>query len=57
MVFRTAEGTKLASALRGRGVAFEVDSYDAVAGEAWSVVIKGHAIEIEQMHDYLAIPE
>jgi nitroimidazol reductase NimA-like FMN-containing flavoprotein (pyridoxamine 5'-phosphate oxidase superfamily) len=53
VVFRTAEGTKLAAALRGRGVAFEVDSYDPDAGEAWSVVIKGYAIEIEQMHQYL----
>ena len=52
MVFRTAEGTKLAAAMLGRGVAFEVDGYDAEAGEAWSVVVKGYAIEIEQMHDY-----
>ena len=52
VVFRTAEGTKLAAALLGRGVAFEVDGYDADAGEAWSVVIKGYAVEIEQMHEY-----
>jgi nitroimidazol reductase NimA-like FMN-containing flavoprotein (pyridoxamine 5'-phosphate oxidase superfamily) len=53
VVFRTAEGTKLASALHGRGVAFEVDNYDADSGEAWSVVIKGYAVEIEQMHEYV----
>jgi uncharacterized protein len=52
VVFRTAEGTKLAAALLGRGVAFEVDGYDAGAGDAWSVVIKGYAVEIEQMHEY-----
>ena len=52
VVFRSAEGTKLAAAVLGRGVAFEVDGYDAEAGEAWSVVIKGFAVEIEQMHDY-----
>ena len=52
VVFRSAEGTKLAAALLGRGVAFEVDGYNAEAGEAWSVVIKGFAVEIEQMHDY-----
>ena len=52
VVFRTAEGTKLAAALLGRGVAFEVDGYDPEAGEAWSVVVKGYAIEIERMHDY-----
>ena len=52
VVFRTAEGTKLAAAVLGRGVAFEVDGYDPEAGEAWSVVVKGYAIEIERMHDY-----
>ena len=51
IVFRTAEGTKLAAAVLGRGVAFEVDGYDQASGEAWSVVVKGHAVEIEQMHD------
>ena len=51
VVFRTAEGTKLAAAVLGRGVAFEVDGYDADAGEAWSVVVKGHATEIERMQD------
>ena len=51
IVFRTAEGTKLAAAVLGRGVAFEVDGYDQASGEAWSVVVKGHAVEIEQIHD------
>ena len=51
VVFRTAEGTKLAAAVLGEAVAFEVDGYDAAAGEAWSVVIKGRAIEIERMQD------
>jgi nitroimidazol reductase NimA-like FMN-containing flavoprotein (pyridoxamine 5'-phosphate oxidase superfamily) len=53
IVFRTAEGTKLAAAVLGQGVAFEVDGVDAAAGEAWSVVIKGHAVEIEKMYDLL----
>ncbi len=51
VVFRTAEGTKLAAAVLGRGVAFEVDGVDEAAGEAWSVVIKGHAVEIEGMQE------
>lgn len=51
VVFRTAEGTKLAAAVLGRGVAFEVDGYDPDAGEAWSVVIKGHAVELERLQD------
>ena len=53
IVFRTAEGTKLAAAVLGKGVAFEVDGLDAELGEAWSVVVKGHAVEIERMYDLL----
>jgi uncharacterized protein len=52
IVFRTAEGTKFAAALLERSVAFETDGYDPEAGEAWSVVVKGFAIEVEQLHDY-----
>lgn len=52
IVFRTAPGTKLAAAVLGRGVAFEIDGYDPVAGDAWSVVVKGHAREIENMMEY-----
>ena len=49
VVFRTAEGTKLAAAVLGESVAFETDGESA--GEAWSVVIKGRAVEIEQMYE------
>jgi nitroimidazol reductase NimA-like FMN-containing flavoprotein (pyridoxamine 5'-phosphate oxidase superfamily) len=51
IVFRTAEGTKLAAAVLGRGVAFEIDGVDNASGDAWSVVIKGHAVEIERMQE------
>jgi nitroimidazol reductase NimA-like FMN-containing flavoprotein (pyridoxamine 5'-phosphate oxidase superfamily) len=51
VVFRTAEGTKLAAAVLGTSVAFEVDGYDYVAGIAWSVVIKGRATEIQRMQE------
>ena len=51
IVFRTAEGTKLAAAVLGAGVAFEVDGYDRATGVAWSVVIKGGASEIEKMYE------
>ena len=51
VVFRTAEGTKLAAAVLGRAVAFEIDGYDPDRGDAWSVVIKGRATEIERMQD------
>jgi nitroimidazol reductase NimA-like FMN-containing flavoprotein (pyridoxamine 5'-phosphate oxidase superfamily) len=51
IVFRTAEGTKLAAAVLGQAVAFEIDGYDAEVGDAWSVVVKGRAVEIERMQD------
>jgi uncharacterized protein len=51
VVYRTAEGTKLAASVLGRAVAFEIDGYDAEHGDAWSVVIKGRATEIERMQD------
>lgn len=51
VVFRTAEGTKLAGAVLNQAVAFEVDGYDAGLGEAWSVVMKGPAVEIERMQE------
>jgi uncharacterized protein len=57
IVFRTAEGTKLAAAVLGTSVAYEVDGYDADAGDAWSVVVKGHAVEIEALDDLLAAHE
>ena len=52
IVFRTGAGTKLAAAVLGKGVAFEIDGYDALAGDAWSVVIKGHARQVEHMLEY-----
>src|SRR5262245_66600837 len=47
IVFRTAEGTKLASSV-GRLVAFEVEGYDSSSGEARSVVNKGTARGVKQ---------
>lgn len=52
IVFRTAEGTKLTASI-GRRVAFEVDAYDPSSGEAWSVVVKGTAREVAQLHEVL----
>jgi len=53
LVFRTAEGTKLAASVLGTAVAYEVDGYDATRGEAWSVVVRGEAVEIERIHELL----
>ena len=52
VVFRTAEGTKLAGAVQ-RDVAFEADAYDPDKGEAWSVVVKGRGEEISRGHELL----
>jgi len=57
VVFRTAEGTKLAAAVLGRAVAFEVDGYDAGVGDAWSVVLKGRAVEIDRMYELFEATE
>ena len=57
IVFRTGAGTKLAASVLGRGIAFEVDGYDPIAGEAWSVVLKGEAREIEHMIEYFDAEE
>jgi uncharacterized protein len=50
IVFRTGAGSKL-SAASSNPVAFEVDGYDSETSEAWSVVIKGRAEEIKQLHE------
>ena len=52
IVFRTGPGTKLAASVLGRGVAFEIDGYDPIAGDAWSVVAKGRARQVEHMIEY-----
>ncbi|ULE33396.1 pyridoxamine 5'-phosphate oxidase family protein [Mycobacterium sp. IDR2000157661] len=41
VLFRTAEGTKLSSAVINNNVLFEVDDHNAVGG--WSVVVRGLA--------------
>ncbi|MGE0877990.1 MAG: pyridoxamine 5'-phosphate oxidase family protein [Acidimicrobiia bacterium] len=51
VMFRCQAGTKLAAAVLGQSVAFEIDGYDAWTGDAWSVVVKGRAIELEKYAD------
>ncbi|RNI19465.1 pyridoxamine 5'-phosphate oxidase family protein [Flexivirga caeni] len=50
VVIRTGSGTKHTAAGH-RPVAFEVDGYDAVRSQAWSVVIKGTARTVDQLHE------
>ena len=52
VVFRTANGTKLAGAL-GHRVAFEVDGYDPDSASAWSVVLKGTAQDVRGLYNML----
>jgi nitroimidazol reductase NimA-like FMN-containing flavoprotein (pyridoxamine 5'-phosphate oxidase superfamily) len=49
VVFRSGAGTKLAGAVLGRHVAFEIDGYDDHDRSAWSVVVKGIAHEVADM--------
>jgi nitroimidazol reductase NimA-like FMN-containing flavoprotein (pyridoxamine 5'-phosphate oxidase superfamily) len=53
IVFRTLEGTKLAAAVLTPAVAFEVDGVVEATDEAWSVVVKGRAREIEGIAELL----
>ncbi len=43
VVFRTAQGSKLAGADIGYPVTFEADQYDATAQAGWSVLVQGQA--------------
>ncbi|MCB9411462.1 MAG: pyridoxamine 5'-phosphate oxidase family protein [Actinobacteria bacterium] len=51
IVFRTAEGSKLASMAINAAVAFEVDGYNPDTNEAWSVVVHGQAKLVEHSPD------
>jgi nitroimidazol reductase NimA-like FMN-containing flavoprotein (pyridoxamine 5'-phosphate oxidase superfamily) len=46
VVFRTAEGSKLAVAASRAVVAFEADQFDAEARTGWSVVLVGRTYEV-----------
>jgi uncharacterized protein len=56
VVFRTATGTKL-DAASDQPVAFEADGYEPDTGEAWSVVVKGTAREVEELDEVIAALE
>jgi len=53
IVFRTAPGAKLAGVVIGHSVAFEVDSYQPDASEAWSVVVKGRGEQITRSQELI----
>lgn len=53
IMIRTAAGQKLAAAVLGSAVAFEVDALEEESGTGWSIVVKGQAIEMQGLDDYL----
>jgi nitroimidazol reductase NimA-like FMN-containing flavoprotein (pyridoxamine 5'-phosphate oxidase superfamily) len=55
LLFRTAQGTKLYSAVMGGQVAFEADDYTATEG--WSVIVKGKAHLLSAHADILDAEE
>lgn len=57
VVFRTEEGTKLAAAIRGSRVCFEVDHADAVARTGWSVIVRGEAAEVTDQAELARLRE
>lgn len=54
VVFRTAEGTKLAAIAIASRVALEIDGLEPDTGHAWSVVLKGLAWRLERFEDIYA---
>jgi nitroimidazol reductase NimA-like FMN-containing flavoprotein (pyridoxamine 5'-phosphate oxidase superfamily) len=57
IVIRTAAGTKLAGAVLGGRVAFEIDAFDEETHSGWSVVVHGTAGEVTTLEDRLAAEE
>lgn len=53
VVFRSRAGTKVTATLSDAPVALEADGYDPETAEAWSVVIRGKAEEINSGPDLL----
>lgn len=51
LIFRSGHGSKLAAAIMERPVCLEVDGWDAVEHEGWSVLVKGIAEEVVDATD------
>lgn len=57
IVFLTSPGSKLAGAILGGQVAFEVDAADPLFHTGWSVVVHGDATEVERLDDLMVAEE
>ena len=51
IVFKSAQGSKLAALAANARVSFEIDGYTPDSGDAWSVVIKGVAYELQRFSE------
>jgi uncharacterized protein len=51
VVFRSMRGSKLTALLLSGAAAFEVDEFDEIAKEGWSVVVAGQVEKIERSLD------
>lgn len=51
IVFKTAQGSKLAALAANARVSFEIDGYSPESGDAWSVVLKGLAHELQRFSE------
>jgi nitroimidazol reductase NimA-like FMN-containing flavoprotein (pyridoxamine 5'-phosphate oxidase superfamily) len=57
LLFKTAEGSKLASLAVNEAVAFEIDGYEADTNTVWSVVIQGHSRIVENDDESVLLEE
>lgn len=57
VLFLTAEGTKLAGAVLGTSVVFEIDAADPLFHTGWSVIVHGTAEEVDHLDDLVAVEE
>jgi nitroimidazol reductase NimA-like FMN-containing flavoprotein (pyridoxamine 5'-phosphate oxidase superfamily) len=51
LFFRSGAGTKLAAAVLMGHVALEIDGFEPHGRTAWSVVVKGRAVQVEKMEE------
>ena len=57
ILFRTGEGTKLATATRNTVVGFEIDEYDPESRTGWSVLVVGMAHRLPDQESAAAVHE
>jgi nitroimidazol reductase NimA-like FMN-containing flavoprotein (pyridoxamine 5'-phosphate oxidase superfamily) len=57
IVFKSAAGSKVAAMAANARVTFEIDGYEPDSGEAWSVIVKGVAHELQRFSEIYAAEE